>query len=468
MLLKRSVLPWLRGDVRIPGAGMLAAAGAALALGGVLWLGAARFGAAPTAAPVEAGLLTTCLLALALIITLVKLLGFAAQSLGQPSVIGKIGAGLLLGPSVLGHYFPALSAAIFPPQLLPALRLGADVGVVLYMFNLGLDFNPRDEAPRGAPVALLSAAVTVLPLLCGALLALWLYPDFGGGHVSFAGFALFLGIVMAATAFPTLVLMLRNTGLGRHPLSHVALACAEVADVSALAVLAAIFWFTRAPFAPPLASYLALIAALATARYVLRPWLAYLGHGSGGHGSVVAVLVAALAAALVTAHIGLHALFGAFVVGLLVPRGTALASALHEKIRDFVRALFLPVFFVYVGMNTHLQLLNAPLFWLALAAIVFTAYFGKFISALLVAKLGGIGWRDASAMGVLLNTRGLLGLIILTIGLERGYIGPALFSILVVTALTTTLLALPLIRWFAPGLLQSESTPAQIAYRISP
>ncbi len=386
------------------------------------------------------------LVALAAVIALGRLLGRLFRYIGQPPVIGEVVAGLMLGPSLLGGLWPAAGEWLLPASVSPFLGVIAQLGIVLYMFQMGLELNHTDLRGRGRVVVAISHASIALPFLCGAGLALWLFPAFAPEGVGFTPFALFMGVAMAITAFPVLARILTDTGLQQTPIGAMAMACAAVDDVTAWCMLAAVVAVVQTQTNGTLTMALLAVAFVAAMVWLVRPLLTRLARNGTGAGSTGTVLLLVLLAAAATEAIGIHAIFGAFLLGALIPHDSPLARGFSGSLKEVVTVLLLPAFFAYTGMRTELSLLTGGEQWLACAAIVVVATLGKFGGALLAARWGGLPWREASALGVLMNTRGLVELIVLNIGLDLGVISPQLFAMMVVMALVTTLMTTPALR----------------------
>ena len=388
--------------------------------------------------------------ALIVVVAAARGLGVAFRRLGQPPVVGEVLAGILLGPSFLGWLSPGAAATLVPPEAAPALRVLAEIGVVLFMFLVGLELDLGLLARRTRATVAVSHASIVVPFLLGSTLALWLYPVVGTADVPFTIFALFLGVAMSVTAFPVLARILRELGLQKTELGAIALGCAAVDDVTAWILLALVVGVARASLADAArtlvltASYVLLLATLVrprVARLVRR-----LDRRDAMPESIVAgACVALLASAFITESIGIHAVFGAFALGALVPHDARLADDLERRLGDPVRILLLPAYFAYTGLRTQIGLLAGPTEWTLAAAIIATASLGKFGGSYVAARLTGLGTRAAASLGVLLNTRGLIELVVLNIGLDLGVISPTLFAIMVVMALVTTIATTPVV-----------------------
>lgn len=388
--------------------------------------------------------------ALIVIVAAARVLGVAFRRIGQPRVVGEVLAGILLGPSFLGWLWPAGAAALVPSEAVPALRVLADIGIVLFMFLVGLELDLGLLARRTRAAVAVSHASIVVPFLLGSTLALWLYPVVGTSDVPFTAFALFLGMAMSVTAFPVLARILRELRLHQTELGAVALGCAAVDDVTAWVLLALVVGVAQASLDAALrtlvltALYVLVVATLVrplVARFVRRLDV----RDDVPETMVAGACVALLASAFVTESIGIHAVFGAFALGALVPHDARLAGDLERRLGDPVRVLLLPAYFAYTGLRTQIGLLAGPTEWMLAVAIIATASLGKFGGSYVAARLTGLAPRAAASLGVLLNTRGLMELVVLNIGLDLGIISPTLFAIMVVMALVTTLATTPLV-----------------------
>jgi Kef-type K+ transport system membrane component KefB len=390
------------------------------------------------------------LLALAVVIVVARAAAMLLGRLGQAPVIGEIVAGVMLGPSLLGHVAPELSKFLFPPGVIPLLGTLSQIGIILYMFLVGLKLDTRQLRRRTATSIAVSHASIVVPFLLGATLALWLYPRYSSGDVPFTSFALFIGISMSITAFPVLARILTDRGLSNTQLGTVALACAAVGDVTAWCLLALLVGTVHA------SPEAALITVGLTAVFILvmvlivRPAALLLKtlrdeRGELTQGMFLIVCVALLASAIAAERIGIHALFGAFVLGAIVPHDSALVRDVAGRLEDFVTVLLLPAFFAFAGMRTDLNLLTSWESVLVCLVIIAVASLGKFGGSTLAARATGQGWRPAMALGILMNTRGLMELIVLNLGLDLGILSPTLFTMLMIMAFVTTFATTPVL-----------------------
>jgi Kef-type K+ transport system membrane component KefB len=395
---------------------------------------------------------------LAAIIVAGFVLGRALAYVGQPPVIGEVLAGIVLGPSVLGTISPDAMhlfiprAADDPHGHVPAaLSAIAQIGVVLYMFLVGLELNAAKlRRHLGAAVAISHASI-VVPFALGAALALWLYPLVSNNSVSFTSFALFMGVAMAITAFPVLARILTDHKLHHTDLGVIALSSAAAGDVTAWWLLALLVGVARSQLGGAVYVAVGALAFVAVMFLLVRPLAAWVAQKLEGRdlplAAVPLVLAAVLLSSLATEVIGIHAVFGAFMLGALIPHDSQLARTFTAKMRDIVTVLLLPAFFAITGMRTEIGLISGWNSWLICVAIILVATLGKFGGTLAAARLSGLSWRSAAALGTLMNTRGLMELIVLNIALELGIISPALFAMMVIMALVTTMAAAPMLRW---------------------
>jgi len=395
-------------------------------------------------------------LALVVILVVARVLGAIFGKLNQPRVMGEVVAGILLGPSFFGWLAPGLASQVLSAGVEPYLALISQLGVVLYMFLVGLELDTDLLRQRTSASIAVSHASIVVPFLLGAILALWLYPRYAVRNVPFVVFALFVGVAMSVTAFPVLARILTDRGLQKSTLGVIALACAAVDDVTAWCLLAVLVAVARAD-AGNLVSTLAMTAGfIAFVLLIAKYGAVWLVRKRAVEGRTTldtfAIVVAVLLMAVLAAErIGIHGLFGAFVLGTVIPQDSALARDIREKCEDLVLVLLLPVFFAFTGMRTKIGLLHGTRPWLACALIIGIAALGKFGGSFLAARLTGSDWREAASLGVLLNTRGLMELIVLNVGLDLGLLSPTLFTMFVVMAIVTTLATAPILRVLTPN-----------------
>lgn len=400
---------------------------------------------------------------LAAVIFLGFILGRAFRYLGQPPVIGEVIAGIMLGPSLLGAISPDAmhvlipSAANDPKRLVPAALLAvSQLGVALYMFLVGLELNAGRIAKRAHVAVAVSHASIITPFLLGAALALWLYPIYSHQGVPFTSFALFMAIAMAITAFPVLARILTDRKLDKTELGGMALSCAAADDVTAWCLLALIVGVAQSDAGTAAWVIGRTVAFIVVMCIAVRPLLRRLLRVAEGRSTEVSpaavsgVFLLLLLSAYTTEAIGIHALFGAFLCGAIIPHDSRIAREFGDKLKDLVTVLLLPAYFAFTGMRTQINLMTGWESWLWCGVIILVATAGKFGGTLVAARLTGLRWREAAALGTLMNTRGLMELIVLNIGLDLGVISPALFTTMVVMALVTTAATSPLLHWLIP------------------
>jgi Kef-type K+ transport system membrane component KefB len=385
------------------------------------------------------------LLAVVVVIAAAKLCGMAARRLGQPSVIGEIAAGIVLGPSVLGALWPGGTSAIVPPAVLSQLSALAEIGVVLFVFLAGVQLHTPLSLSERSLAVLVSHVSIALPFLLGVTLAVLAHRRLAPEGVGFVPFALFLGVSMSVTALPVLARILLETGLFQSPVGRLALTCAVVDDVTAWILLALVV----ALVVGGSLGGVALTAAL-TVGFVAVLWLAVrpalVRVDPRGGRLVPLALVGLLVCALATAWIGVHAVFGAFIFGLVVPRDQVWSDRLGNALGGLTTTVLLPLFFAVNGLRTDIgQLGTDPVLWLWCAGVLLVATVGKFAGSAAAAMAAGVRWPAAVQIGALMNCRGLTELIVLNIGLDLGVLSPALFTMLVIMALVSTAMATPVV-----------------------
>lgn len=397
-----------------------------------------------------AGVLTHVLLALVVIILCARGLGWVFRRFSQPPVVGEMIAGILLGPSLLGRVAPGASAFLLPTGVAPYLSVIANIGVILYMFLVGVELNTDLLRDRTHSSVAISHASIIAPFLLGSTLALWLYPLYSSKDVPFVVFALFMGVSMSITAFPVLARIVSDQQMQATDLGAIALACAAVDDVTAWCLFALVV-SVAAAHAGRIVLTLGLTAVFIVAVLVLvRPaalWLTrrHAERQYSGQGAIVVSCAALLLAALTTEMIGIHALFGAFLVGSVIPHDSPLAHDIKQKFEDLLLVLFLPTFFAFTGLRTQIGLVHGLGDWLICLVIIGVASLGKFGGGSIAARLTGLDWRKSASLGILMNTRGLMELIVLNVGMDLGVLSPTLFAMLVIMAIVTTLATTPVL-----------------------
>lgn len=446
---------WDLQIVRHPAAGAAAVTGAVVVGGDRLpaQLDATAHATAGTATVLTGDdLVARTFLALALILVAARGAGWFFGRLRQPRVVGEIVAGIVLGPSLLGHVAPGVDDYLFRTEVTDVLRVVAQLGLILFMFIVGLELEHRLVRGAGHVAVLISHTSIVVPFVCGLAVSLVLYPMLGGGD--FTGFALFMGAAMAITAFPVLARILTDTGLHRTRLGAVAITCAAVDDVTAWCVLAVDVAVVRATGGGQAARTILLsLAFVACMVAVVRPVLDRLVRERDVHLTptiLAAVLVFLLLSSWIANAIGIHVIFGAFLAGTVMPRSHLFAKEIIHRLEDLTVLLLLPIFFVIVGLSTRIDLLDRGALWLVTALVVLLAIAGKFGATLLAGRATGEEWRFAAGLGLLMNTRGLTEIVILSVGRTLGVISPVLFTVMVLMALATTFMATPLLLWLFP------------------
>lgn len=388
------------------------------------------------------------------VIGLSRLLGLLTRRIQQPLVIAEISAGIILGPSLLGWLSPGAMTTLFPKESMALLGLTSQAGLLLFMFIVGLELDPRLLSSRVKSSIAISHSSIVVPFVLGSGLALYLHPRLKPANVSLTSFVLFMGVAMSITAFPVLARILVDRRLLRTRVGAVAIACAAVDDVTAWCILAFVVSIARSAGLGSAVRTVALaVGTIVVAVFVLRPYLARLASWNRGgltQNLVALVIICVFVSSFTTELIGIHALFGAFLFGAILPKNGTMASALAEKIEDVVVVVLLPLFFAYSGLRTQIGLLDSAGSWAITGAITIVACVGKFGGSAVAARVTGIPWREASAIGILMNTRGLMELIVLNVGLELGVISPTLFTMMVLMALATTFMTTPLLHVVYP------------------
>ncbi len=404
----------------------------------------------------EFGALTLLLAQMAVVLLVSRLLGVVAKWLGQPMVIAEVVAGIVLGPSLLGWVWPGGMTMLFPDSSMSVLKMLSQVGLVLFMFLVGLELDPKLLKGRTHASVAISHTSIIVPFILGGGAAFWLYESYSSPHVSFLSFALFFGVAMSVTAFPVLARILSERHLLTSRVGAITIACAAVDDVTAWCILAFVVAVARATgLGAALWTTGMALAFIALMIFAVRPFLARLGRRvadrSGMTPTVTAVvLLLLLLSSATTEIIGIHALFGAFLFGAVLPKEGRLAETLAERLETVAVGLLLPLFFAFSGLRTEIGLVNEPSEWLVTAAIIGLATLGKFGGSAVAARLTGLRWREASAVGILMNTRGLMELIVLNIGLDLGVISPTVFTMLVLMALITTFMTTPVLSLVYP------------------
>jgi Kef-type K+ transport system membrane component KefB len=353
---------------------------------------------------------------------------------------------------------------LLPSTTAPYLGVVAQIGVILYMFLVGLELNAGLLRDRAHTTITVSHASIVVPFLLGAALALWLYPRLSSTDVPFTSFALFLGVAMSITAFPVLARILSDRGMTRTELGGMALTYAAINDATAWCLLAFVVGVLQAQVGGAVLVAVLTVAYIALMFLAVRPlmtWLARRFDEELPRSVVTFLVIALLLSSLATEAIGIHAIFGAFLLGVVIPHDSAIARTFTHKLEDVVTVLLLPAFFAFTGMRTQIGLVSGVDNWLICGVIILVATVGKFGGTLVAARLTGLGWKNAAALGTLMNTRGLMELIVLNVGLDLGVISPTLFAMMVLMALATTMATTPILYLLVPRSMLSQRTTSR-------
>lgn len=395
--------------------------------------------------------LSLMLLQIIVILVVSRVFGVLFARLGQPSVVGEIVAGIVLGPSLLGLFLPEVSAFLFPKDSFKNLQFLSQIGLAFFMFIIGMELDITKLKNKARNAVVISHASIILPFFLGVCLSYMIYEEFAPKDVSFLAFSLFMGIAMSITAFPVLARIVQERGLTRTQLGAMVITCAAADDVTAWCMLAAVIAIVKAGgmLGALFTIGLALVFVLA-ALYAVRPWLTRLSakiisDTAPGKTTVAIAFFILLLSAYFAEVIGIHALFGAFLAGVIMPNNMRFKELLTQKIEDISVLLLLPIFFAFTGLRTQIGLLNEGGLWLTCVVVIMVAVIGKFGGSSLTAKMMGQSWKDSFAIGALMNTRGLMELVVLNIGYDLGILSPGIFAIMVLMALATTFMTGPLL-----------------------
>jgi Kef-type K+ transport system membrane component KefB len=407
----------------------------------------------PRAATATFETLPHVLLALLIIIALARLMGWLFRKIHQPPVIGEVVAGIVLGPSLLGRVWPEALSALFPNEITPFLGVLAQVGVILFMFLVGLELDTGLLRNRSHSSVAISHASILAPFLLGSTAALWMYSAYSAPGVPFTVFSLFLGVSLSVTAFPVLARILTDRKMHRTNLGVMALTCAAVDDVTAWCLLALLVGAAQAEPGRAVTTAgltILFISAVIMARpLILRLVRSQEPRGKLTQSAVAVVFLSLLLSALATEWIGIHALFGAFLLGAVIPHDSLVAIQVREKLEDTVVVFLLPAFFAFTGLRTQIGLVHGFEHWVVCGLIIVLASAGKFGGSYIAARVTGLDPNTAASIGVLMNTRGLMELIVLNLGLDLGILSPALFAMLVIMALVTTFATTPILHFLS-------------------
>lgn len=391
-------------------------------------------------------------LLLAQIVTIIfvaRLFGWICIKLKQPSVIGEMIAGIVLGPSLIGIYFPEFSAFLFPKESLGNLQFLSQISLILFMYIVGMELDLSVLRKKAHDAVVISHASIIIPFALGIGLSYFIYREFAPEGVQFTSFALFIGIAMSITAFPVLARIVQERNLHKTKLGTVVITCAAADDITAWCVLASVIAIVKAgSFTSSIYVILMAIAYVFLMIKIVRPFLKRIGDLQASKNNINKPMVAIffltlILSAYATEVIGIHALFGAFMAGAIMPENAKFRTLFIEKIEDVALVLLLPLFFVFTGLRTEIGLLNDSHLWIIAGFIISTAVVGKFAGSALTAKFLGINWKDSLTIGALMNTRGLMELIVLNIGYDLGVLSPQIFAMMVIMALFTTFMTGP-------------------------
>jgi Kef-type K+ transport system membrane component KefB len=397
-------------------------------------------------------------LQVAVVLTACRVTGALFRKFQQPRVVGEMFAGIMLGPSFLGWIAPHFSAYLFPASSLGFLNALSQIGVIIFMFLVGMNINPKELAKEGHAAVLSSHVSITAPFVLAAFLALYLYPRLSDDSVAFSSFALFMGAAMSITAFPVLARILQERKMMHSRLGTVAIACAAVDDVTGWIILAYIVVLIRAAHSST--SIWVTLGGIVVFAIVMIYGVQRLLHGvflkayeKWGHLSenrMAFMMLLVLASALLTESLGIHLLFGAFLMGAIMPKEPKFVRYVLDRFETITVTLLLPLFFAFTGLRTNIALVKGPSMWMYCGLIILVATAGKLGGSTLAARLSGMPLREAAGLGTLMNARGLMELVILDVGLDIGVISPALFSMMVVMALVTTFMTTPVLNVICP------------------
>lgn len=391
------------------------------------------------------------LLQIMIIIAATQLFGWLFKKIGQPAVIGETVAGIILGPSLLGLLFPGTFHFIFPAESLPNLRFLSQIGLILFMFIIGMELDTRLLRKQAFEALIISHASILIPFTLGIFLSYYLYHVYG--QTDFISFALFMGIAMSITAFPVLARIIRDRKLTGTKLGNLAISCAASDDVTAWCILAILIALIHSGSGMNGLLVVAMVALyvfimVLPVSLILKKIQATYENGKLGYNGLMAIMFTLLLlSSWCTEVIGIHALFGAFLAGIVIPKNDAMQKKIINRISDVSMVMLLPLFFVYTGLRTNAGILNSSGLWISFLLILVCAVVGKFGGSTLVAKALGQTWKDSLSIGALMNTRGLMELIVLNIGYDMGILSIEIFSMMVLMALLTTMMTSPALNW---------------------
>jgi Kef-type K+ transport system membrane component KefB len=383
------------------------------------------------------------------IIIVARFFGWIFKKIGQPSVIGEIIAGIFLGPSVVGMYFPEFSLALFPVESLGNLQFLSQIGLILFMFVIGMELDLKVLKNKANEAVVISHASIVIPFALGISLAYFIYYKFAPQGVEFLSFSLFMGIAMSITAFPVLARIVQERGIHKTKLGSIVITCAAADDITAWCLLAAVIAIVKAgTFESSLYVIGLAVFYVLLMLFIVKPFFKRVGDLYSNNENLSKPVVAIFFLTLIissylTEIIGIHALFGAFMTGVIMPDVSKFRNIFIEKVEDVALILLLPLFFVFTGLRTQIGLINDPYLWKVTGFIILVAVVGKFLGSALAARFVGQNWKDSLTIGALMNTRGLMELVVLNIGYDLGVLTSEIFTMMVIMALVTTFMTGP-------------------------
>lgn len=420
--------------------------------------------------------LAVLLLQIIVIIAFARLFGFLFKKIGQPAVIGEIVAGIVLGPSIVGAYFPEITHFLFPAGSLGTLNFLSQIGLILFMFIIGMELDLKAIGKQAYGAVIISHASIIIPYTLGMTLAYFIYNKYVPAGVTFLSFSLFMGIAMSITAFPVLARILQEKGLTRSRLGAMALTCAAADDLTAWCILAAVIALVKSGSSVSVLYTIGLaIAYVFLMLKVVRPALVkieviYADHEKKRTAIIAMFFIMLIISSYITSVIGIHSLFGAFIAGVIMPSSFSFRKIVIDKIEDVSIVLLLPLFFVITGLKTQIGLLNQGHLWVTFGWVLLVAVSGKFGGSAIAARMVGQSWKDSLSIGVLMNTRGLMQLIVLNIGYDLGILTPEIFAMMVLMALVTTFMtgpALDLINWLIPEKSEQQERKGSIINAVT-
>ena len=383
------------------------------------------------------------------IIIVARFFGWIFKKIGQPSVIGEIIAGIFLGPSVVGMYFPEFSSALFPIESLGNLQFLSQIGLILFMFVIGMELDLKVLKNKANEAVVISHASIVIPFALGISLAYFVYYKFAPQGVEFLSFSLFMGIAMSITAFPVLARIVQERGIHKTKLGSIVITCAAADDITAWCLLAAVIAIVKAGTVESSLYVIGLaVLYVLLMLFLVKPFFKRVGDLYSNNENLSKPVVAIFFLTLIissylTEVIGIHALFGAFMTGVIMPDVSKFRNIFIEKVEDVALILLLPLFFVFTGLRTQIGLINDSYLWKVTGFIILVAVVGKFLGSALAARFVGQNWKDSLTIGALMNTRGLMELVVLNIGYDLGVLTSEIFTMMVIMALVTTFMTGP-------------------------